>query len=119
MSADRNKQSQLGENAELALRNYVIDYAKTILYQAKVNAHRENQKEVRISHIEEAIENLSRSRKRYDFKDLLTIVGGALLGAFVQGFAAEAFGDKNMPLITVYVIFGVVGIALVVWGLSR
>ncbi len=72
------------------------------------------------SHVEEAIEIVNRSKKRFSSKDLAITVGGAFFGTFVQGFITEVSASKvNTNTIIFYVILGFLGIFLTFWGITR
>ena len=106
------------ENAKEALKQYAKDYAAAILHNARLIAYRDHALEVKRVHIEEAIETINKSKKRPWSRDLLITIGGALFGAFVQGFIQE-LSDGNTILIAVYVVLGFIGVLLVFQGLSR
>ncbi len=58
-------------------------------------------------------------RKKSRANDIKIAFGGALLGAFVQGFINELSLSDLRPLwIAVYVIAGFAGGLLIVWGLE-
>jgi len=113
-----DKTKKLNEVAEDVLKRYAKDYAAAILLNARIEAYRENSEEIQLRHIDTAIEKLNKPNKRAWTKDLLITVGGALFGAFIQGFITELSNGKPI-LITIYVILGLIGMFLVFSGLNR
>lgn len=113
-----DKIKKLDEIAEDALKRYAKDYAAAILLNARLDAFRDNSEEIQLRHVEKAIEKLNKPNKRAWAKELMITVGGALFGAFIQGFITE-LSNGNPILITIYVILGLAGMLLVFNGLTR
>jgi len=118
MKAKSDKEKKLEERADSALKQYAKDYAAAILLNARLIAYRNNSEQIELSHVEKAIENISKTKKNLWSKDLVITIGGALFGAFVQGFITE-LSNGNPILVAVYVILGFAGIMLVFWGITR
>ncbi len=118
MSGKPDNEKKLDDSAETALKQYAKDYAAAILLNAKIIAYRNNAKKIALSHVEEAIEHINKTKKRQWSKDLLITVGGAFFGAFVQGFITE-LSSGNSILVAVYVMLGFAGVLMVFWGISR
>ena len=113
-----DKTKKINEVAEHVFERYAKDYVAAILLNARLEAFRENSEEIQLRHIETAIEKLNQPNKRAWTKDLLITVGGALFGAFIQGFITELSNGKPI-LVTIYVLLGLIGMFLVFMGLNR
>ena len=109
---------ELHAKAEKAIKQYVNDFATSLLLQAKVIAYRSKADVVLSNHVDEALETVNRSRQQTWSRELVIIIGSALLGAFVQGFISE-LGSGNSVLLAIYVVLGFAGMFLVFWGLRR
>ena len=88
------------------------------LLQAKILAFQEHADLVLSNHIDEALQVISRERKKRWSRELLIVLGSALFGAFIPGFITELFAGHQM-LIVVYTSMGFLGIILVFLGLRR
>jgi hypothetical protein len=104
--------------AESAIKLYAQNLASLLLLHAKIIAAQANREKVSILDIEEAIKIINRNRTTSWRKELLIVLGGALFGAFIQGFITEVW-NKNPILIIIYVVVGFIGITMVFIGLIR
>ena len=110
---------ELHAQAEEIARSFVNEYAVSLLIiQAKALAFQRRADLVLSTHIEEARDIIMRAEERTWAKELRLVFGGALLGAFIQGFINEMSVSPLRPFwITVYVLVGFLGSFLIFWGL--
>jgi hypothetical protein len=109
---------ELHPHAEQLAREYVDEFAASLLLQAKILAFQENADLVLSNHVDEARQVISRERKKRWVRELLIVVGSALFGAFIPGFITELSAGHPF-LIAVYTIMGFLGMLLVFIGLRR
>jgi protein-S-isoprenylcysteine O-methyltransferase Ste14 len=109
---------ELHPQAEKTAKQYINEFATSLLLQAKITAYRSKADVVLSSHVDEALDTINRGRKQIWSRELVIIIGSALLGAFIQGFISER-SSGNSLLIATYVVLGFVGMFLVFWGLRR
>ncbi len=108
----------LNDQASLAARNYVREFATLLILQAKIVAHQRNDEMVLKNHIDEALEVINRQRKESRFRQFYTIFGGALVGAAVPGFITEVTSQTvKGDIVSLYTVLGLIGLGLVLWGL--
>jgi hypothetical protein len=110
--------TELHPQAEKAIKQFVSDFATSLILQAKLIAYRSKADLVLSTHVDEALDTVNRNRKQTWSRELLIILGSALLGAFVQGFISE-LSSGNSWLIATYVALGFIGMFLVFLGLRR
>jgi hypothetical protein len=108
----------LHPNAEARPQKHTDDFCASLELQAKVLAFEEKSDLVLSVHVDEAREVIySRNRERWR-QEFSKILGGSFLGAFVPGFITSVFaGDKLW--ITIYTIFGFVGLFLIFWEIKK
>lgn len=111
-------QKELHPQAANLAREFVNDFAISLLLQAKTIAYQQKADVVMSSHIVEAREILQAEHKKSWSREILIILGSALVGAFIQGFTTELSGG-NTFLIAIYTVMGFIGILMVFWGLRR
>ncbi len=99
-------------------REFVNDYAVALLIQAKIIANQQKADVVTSNHIIEAHEILQSEHKKNWSREILMIIGSALLGAFIQGFASE-LSTGNTILIATYTVMGFIGMIMIFWGLRK
>lgn len=109
---------ELHPHAEQLARDIVDDFAATLLLQSKLVAAQQKAELVLSSHIEEAMNIISREQKRGWSRELLIVVGAALFGAFIPGFITELSTGRQL-LIVIYTVLGLLGMFLVFLGLRR
>ena len=80
---------ELHPQAEKQARQHVNIFATSLILQAKVIAYRTKADAVLTNHIDEALDVITRERKQSWSRELLIILGGAFVGAFIQGFISE------------------------------
>jgi hypothetical protein len=108
----------LHPHAEEVAKDYVDEFASSLLLQAKMLAFQEHADLVLSNHVEEALEVISRERKKRWTRELLIVIGSALFGAFIPGFMTELSAGHQL-LIVVYTSIGFLGMLLVFLGLRR
>lgn len=109
---------ELHPHAEEVARQYVDEFAASLLLQAKMLAFQEKADLVLSNHVDEARDVIQRERKKRWSKDLLIVVGSALFGAFIPGFITELSAGHHF-LLTTYTNMGFLGMLLVFLGLRR
>ena len=106
--------------AKSLIRDVVNEFATVLLLQAKTIACQRGADIVLSSHVHEAREAIFSERKQSRSRELKIAIGGALFGAFVQGFINELSLTTSRPIwIAIYTIVGFIGIFLIFWGLLR
>lgn len=110
--------AELHPHAEQLAREYVGDYAASLLIQSKVIAFQQRADVVLTPHIEEARNVINREGKKSWSKELLILIGAALFGAFIPGFITELSAGHQL-LTVIYTILGLLGMFLVFLGLRR
>lgn len=110
----------LHQQAKTLAKNYVNDFATSLLLQAKLIAYHQKAEVVLSGHVEEARDLIFTQRKKSRGQELSLAIGGALFGAFIQGFINELSLSTLRPLwIAIYTVAGFVGIFFIFWGLRR
>jgi hypothetical protein len=109
---------ELHAQAANLAREYVNDFSISLLLQAKTIAYQQKADMVMSSHVAEAREILQSEQKKSWSREILMILGSALLGAFIQGFTTELSGG-NTFLIAIYTIMGFLGMLMIFWGLRK
>lgn len=109
---------RLHAEAERLADVHATDYGTQVIRLAKILAVQDSANEVQSGHIEAARALIRREPERSRSTELALVVGGALFGAFVQGFI-DALGDGKPLLIVTYVILGFLGLGIVVWAILR
>lgn len=109
---------ELHPHAEQVAKEYVDEFAASLLLQAKMLAFQEHADLVLSNHVEEALQVISRERKKGWTRELMIVIGSALFGAFIPGFMTELSAGHQL-LIALYTSMGFLGIILVFLGLRR
>jgi len=104
--------------AEQLAKQYVDEFAASLLLQANMLASQERAEMVLSSHVEEARDLLSRERKGRWYREPLVVFGSALFGAFIPGFITE-LSTGHQLLTVVYTAMGFSGMLLLFLGLRR
>jgi F0F1-type ATP synthase assembly protein I len=108
----------LNSQAKELSRKLTADYGTSLVNLAKILAAQQRVDQVQRVYIEQASDVLKKTYQKDRARDLLLTVGGALLGAFLQGFI-DALAENKKLLIVVYVIAGFLGMGLVFWALRQ
>ena len=74
---------ELHPHAEQVAKEYVDEFAASLLLQAKMLAFQEHADLVLSNHIEEALQVINRARKKSWTRELMIVIGSALFGAFI------------------------------------
>lgn len=110
-------QKRLFPDAEERLREIVDDFLVSLLLQAKIVALQDKAEVVLSKHVDQALAAIFARRKDHWPRQIAKILGGALFGAFIPGFAT-ALSDGNALTIVIYMSLGFVGIFLIFLGVS-
>jgi hypothetical protein len=94
----------------------VQEFGAAMLLEAKLCATIDNSGLVLKKHVDEAAEKLQ--PKHGANSTIRVAIGGALFGAFIQGFITE-LAANNQILVVVYTLLGLLGMFLVLWDLRR
>jgi hypothetical protein len=86
----------LHANAHARIREFVDDFATSLVLQSKLSAFRERADEVLTRHVEEALDIVKYKGRGWS-RDLSTIVGAALFGAFIPGFGSSTRYPSTIP----------------------
>ena len=111
-------EKDLHPEAEKRAKQYVNDFATSLLLQAKIIAFRTKADVVLSNHVDEALDSINRDKKQTWSRELLIILGSAFVGAFIQGFISE-LSSGNSLLIATYTVLGFVGMFMVFLGLRK
>jgi len=117
MSSEIAKKKLHPQAAELA-KLRITSFALALIYQAKLLAYRRDAEEVLSNDVKEALELMTRQHGVVWQNQLLIVIGGAVIGVFVQGFVNE-LTSGNATLMGVYTVIGFIGMLLVFWALRR
>jgi len=93
----------------------INNFATSLIFQAKLLAFRRGAEIVLSRDVDEALNFISQERTQNWRKKLVIAIGGAMLGAFLEGFVG-ALSPVNVTQIVLYVIMGFTGMFLVFWG---
>ena len=104
--------------AEQLAKEYVDEFAASLLLQATMLASQERAEVVLSNHVDEAREILIKERKTRWYRELLIVLGSALFGAFIPGFITE-LSIGHQLLTVVYTAMGFFGMLLLFLGLRR
>lgn len=96
----------------------VRQFAASLLLEAKVCATIDSSGLVLPKHVQEATEKVYSKYRVSSMRELRLAFGGALFGAFIQGFITE-LADKNQTMVVVYTVLGLFGMFLVLWDLKK
>jgi hypothetical protein len=107
---------ELHPQAKKLVKQFINNFTESLIVQAKVLAFRRGAELVLSNDVQEALEIITKERTKNWKKQIVIILGSALLGAFVQGFVTELSGG-NTVLMAVYTVLGFIGMFLVFWGL--
>lgn len=109
---------QLTPTAEQLARAFIDKYAVSLIAQGKLIAFNQGADEVINLHIEEAREIIIKEQKRGWSREILIVLGSALVGAFIQGFITELSAGHKLTT-AFYTAMGFTGMILVFWALRR
>ncbi len=105
---------ELHPQAKDQFREYVDNFSVTLLLQAKLIAFKGEANVVVSTMSDDAQQSVLYNRRKSKIQELWIASGGALFGAFIQGFINELSIAPLRPLwIAIYVIAGFVGAFLI------
>ncbi len=111
-------QIQLHPAAGNLANTYAESHRAQLVRLAKVLAVQDRANEVQSGHLEVAHLSLRRDPPRTHTREAALIAGGALSGAFLQGFI-ESLAEGKTWRIVIYVLMGLLGVGLVFWALRK
>lgn len=103
-------------NAAIRIREYINNFAITLIMQSKIQASIEQHDEVNKLDVDDAFDHIMRQHKRNRLKEVAKIVGGVLLGVFLPGLATT-LPAKDIPATIIYIGIGFLGLLLVLLGI--
>lgn len=109
---------ELTPAAEELARDYIAKFAASLITQGKLTAYHQGADEVINLHIEEARDIIIREQKRGWSREILLVMGSALVGAFIQGFITELSAGHKFTT-AIYTVMGFIGMLMVFWALRR
>lgn len=111
----------LHPQAEAQLTKFTEEYASALLLQSRALAASERANVVLSTHVEDAKDLvISREKTKGKGREILIVMGSAMIGTFLQGFPTEMANDPiRKSMIIFNVIVGVLGMLLLVWGLAK
>ena len=109
---------ELHPQAEDLVRQRTNEFATSLLLQAKTLAYQRRDDVVLSNHVEEALDIIRKRRDPGRLREFVIIMGGALFGAFVQGFITELSSGRPL-LVAIYVVLGFLGMGLIFLGLLQ
>jgi hypothetical protein len=110
---------ELHSQARQLIEQLTLDFATSLLVQAKTLAQRRDDEIVLRHHVDEALESIQQERKRKRGRDLAGALGGVSLGAFLQGFPTELLGGRDPMSLVFFVVLGLLGVLLLAVGFRR
>jgi hypothetical protein len=95
---------------------FVEHFATTLILQAKTLAFNRDAELILKNDVQDALDSITREQKQIYRKQFVIVIGGALFGAFVQGFVTS-LSDNNTILLAIYTVMGFVGMLFLFIGL--
>jgi len=110
----------LHKDAEVRAKWYVDEFASSLVLQAKVLASRQTDIMVLPRHINEAVDHITSDRqRRHVWREAALVVGGAVFGAAVSSFIAEASSHTpHFGFLIAYFAAAFVALLIAFFGLS-
>lgn len=109
---------ELHTQAEQRAREYIDNFAESLLLQGKTLAAIQEAEVVLTSHIDDARDIIIRERRSGHGRELMLIIGSALFGTFLQGFFTELTAGRK-PMVVLYTFMGIAGLLTVFSGLRK
>lgn len=111
---------RLRPEADQYIQNASAIHAALLVRLAGILAVRDQADEVQSIHAEKASAILGDLDTRSIRRETMILLGGALFGAFLQGFTDAVTAEHLSALkIVTYAGFGMLGVVLALWGLLR
>ena len=108
-------QTEIHHEAEAAIRKRVREFAVLLIYEAKSNAFRNGAGVVDLADVDQAVRSINATRARSVVREAFTVLGGAMLGAWVEGLILQMYLSTPV-VVVVWALSGIAGTALVVRG---
>lgn len=119
-SAKSPQQLDLHPEAQRELEAQTTRFATSLLLGAQCCAYAEKADVVLTSHVQASLSMLRKSQNRSWTNELSLIFGSAFIGGFIQGMVTELGADPiRRGMVTLYLLMGVLGGFLTVFGLWR
>lgn len=116
---DKIEDTEVPEKSKELARRMSDEFSESILLEAKLCAVLDGSELVLPKHVHEAAGSVKGERSEIKKRrELRVALGGALLGAFIQGFITE-LGKGNQVLVVVYTVLGLLGMFLVLVDFRR
>lgn len=108
-------------HAERLARDYSLDFATSLILQAKLLAHSRGDDVVTQRHVEDARYVLRSQQEQESWtRQFLNLIGSAIFGASFAAFVREALtSSPNMSWIVGFGVAGFLALILVSWQLRR
>ena len=104
--------------ADTLIKDVTHDFENKLRLQSNLLA--QDDEMVLKSHVREAIIIIRKNRSRTWREEAPMLLGGALFGTFLQGFANElSLPETRLVWVTVYVVLGIIGLTLVFYGFLK
>jgi hypothetical protein len=109
-------ETPLHPSAQSEILKFAMENTERLIMQSKIVASTGNSPVVLSNHVKEAYSLLTKHADNSKARDSILILGSTFLGAFLPGFI-EAIQNANIAGIIIWVIVGIVGIILTMFGL--
>lgn len=109
----------LHPQAQALIKELVGDFSTSLILRAKIISFERRADVVITNHVREAHESLRPADYRRSWGgQLMTVVGGAMFGAFIPGFIS-GLGGGSTTMLSIFTVVGFAGMFLVFVGLRR
>lgn len=109
-------ETPLHQTAQVEILEITIGDTERLIMESKIIASKDNSPEVMSNHVKAAYSSLTKRTNNSKARDGVLILGSTFLGASLQGFI-EAIQNTNIAGIIIWVILGIVGVILTMFGL--
>lgn len=111
------RQIKFHEDARKYASQQINLFITILTSEARLAARRRGDSWVLNSHIDEALETIKEKQcRRRIYQEVAIALGSAFFGAFLSGFVTELTSGKDGFIIALYVVMGIIGTSLGVWG---
>ncbi|MBN8657711.1 MAG: hypothetical protein J0M11_18415 [Anaerolineae bacterium] len=114
-------ETPLHPSAQSEIIDLITKDTERLIMQSKIVASITNSPAVLSNHVEDAHSILNKRSDNSKTRDAILILGSTFLGASLPGFI-ESAQNANISGITIWVIAGIIGIILTMfglWGMSK
>lgn len=109
-------ETPLHPSAQDQILEITTEDTERLIILSKVIASKSNSPAVLSNHVKDAYSTLSEHANKSKARDSVLILGSTFLGAFLPEFI-KAVQDTNIASIVIWVVIGIVGIILTMFGL--